>query len=251
MSQSVLVRPDAGWCLSLYPTAGEAGGGFVSSVRPGRPYVAGVPARDPVRARAEAGRRARGKVRRYCAAHRLNRLGTLTYAGEGVFDPRQVRTDVGLFFRALRSSMGGRPFPYVWVPEWHKNHGLHLHFAVGRFIAYGLIKQTWGRGIVNIKRLSDLPVGSTSLDEARKAAGYLSKYVTKDFDTDESSRLAGLHRYEVAQGFQPPVRRLTGPTQEDVIGQACVLMRGIPSIRWFSDEADEWRGPPSMWFAWD
>ena len=31
----VLTRPDAGWVLSLYPKAGEAGGSFVlASVRP-------------------------------------------------------------------------------------------------------------------------------------------------------------------------------------------------------------------------
>ena len=39
----------------------------------------------------EASRRARGKVRRYCAAGGLNRFGTLSYRGEGELDPRRVR----------------------------------------------------------------------------------------------------------------------------------------------------------------
>ena len=77
MSVASLVRPDAGWSLSLYPDAGEAGGAFVPSYRPRRTWVPGTPAADPARARAEAGRRARAKLRRYCAANRLNRFGTL------------------------------------------------------------------------------------------------------------------------------------------------------------------------------
>ncbi len=45
-----------------------------------------------------------------------------------------------------------------------------------------MIERAWGHGFVHIKLLSDLPVGSTSLPEARRAAGYLSKYVSKSFD---------------------------------------------------------------------
>ncbi|MDQ3610678.1 MAG: hypothetical protein M4D85_03550 [Actinomycetota bacterium] len=116
---------------------------------------------------------------------------------------------VAEFFRDLRSGLGGRPLPYVWVPELHKDGvHFHVHFAVGWYIRRGLIEQAWGRGWVNIKLLSDLPVGATSWHEARRAAGYLSKYVSKTFGTD----LRGLHRYEVAHGFQPAVTRLAGRT---------------------------------------
>lgn len=242
MSMSVLTRPDSGWSLSLYPSAGEAGGAFVPALRPPRVYVPGTPAADPERSRAEAARRARSKVRRYCAAHRLNRLGTLTYAGVGCHDPAQARLDVADFFRALRALLGGDPFPYVWVPEWHKSgHGLHLHFAVGRFIRRGLIEQAWGRGFVHIKLLSDLPVGSTTLQEARRAAGYLSKYVSKTFTEDEASRVAGLHRYEVAQGFQPAVTRLRGRSSVEVLTAAIEVMGSHPSTWWCSDDKDDWQ----------
>lgn len=252
MSITVLTRPDAGWSLSLYPAAGEAGGSFVPSRRPARVYVPGTPARDPERARAEAARRARGKVRRFCAANRLNRLGTLTYRGAGCHDPRQVRSDVAAFFRALRAASGGAAFPYVWVPEWHKtDHGLHVHFAVGRFIARSKIETAWGRGFVHIKRLSDLPVGSTTLHEARRAAQYLSKYVTKSFDPDDRHHLAGLHRYEVAQGFQPAVVRFTGASSHDVLMGAVGQMGGeLPSQSWSSADAEDWQAPPAVWFAW-
>jgi hypothetical protein len=73
--------PTAGWWLNIYQGAGEASGCFVSSLpRPtGSTFLA---AADPARSNQEAARRAKGMVRRYCAANRLNRLGTLTYADE-------------------------------------------------------------------------------------------------------------------------------------------------------------------------
>jgi hypothetical protein len=63
------------WSFSLYPEAGEGGGSL--SVR--RAVVASGGPPNVVRAREEAARRARARVRRYGTANRLNRLGTLTY----------------------------------------------------------------------------------------------------------------------------------------------------------------------------
>ena len=234
----------AGWWLSLYPDAAEAGGSFRYST-PCRPSQGEA---DPERAKAEAARRARGKVRRYCAANRLNRLGTLTYRGQGCHDPRELRSDVGRFFRDLRSRLGGEPLAYLWVPEWHKtDHGQHVHFAVGRFVGRSLIEEAWGRGFVHIKLLGDLPVGSGSLEEARKAAGYLSKYVGKSFDT---KRVPGLHRYEVAQGFQPRAVGIRGRTAGEVVAEASEIMGRAPTTVWSSEEQDAWRGPPAVWAAW-
>jgi hypothetical protein len=248
----VLARPSfAGWSLNLYPGAAEAGGCFVSTLPP-RPWVRGGPAADPERARAEAGRRAKGRLRRYCAANRLNRLGTLTYAGAGCHDPRQVRADVGLFFRDLRAALGGEPFPYVWVPEWHKtDHGLHVHFAVGRFVPRHRIVSAWGRGFVHIKLLGDLPVGSGPVAEARKAAGYLSKYVAKTFtDEDAGRRPKGLHRFDVAQGFKPTVTRLSATTADAVLARASDVMGSAPAFVWNSREVEDWRGAPAIWAQW-
>jgi hypothetical protein len=163
-------------------------------------------------------------VRRYCAANRLNRLGTLTYRGAGCHDPEKVRVHLGEFFRSLRSSLGGKPLPYLWVPEWHQTgHGLR-----------SLIEQAWEHGFVHIKLLGDLPVGSGALSEARVAAGYLSKYVAKTF-TDPGARVLGLHRYDVAQGFRPRVVALQGRTAEDVLEAASAELGGeIPAVEWSS-----------------
>ncbi len=234
----------AGWALALYPEAAEAGGSFRYST-PCRPSGGEG---DPERSRAEAARRARGKVRRFCAANRPNRLGTLTYRGSGCHDPRELRGHVAQFFRELRSELGGEPLAYLWVPEWHKTgHGQHVHFAVGRFVGRSLIEQAWGRGFVHIKLLGDLPVGSGSLEEARKAAGYLSKYVGKSFD---DKRVPGLHRYEVAEGFQPRALRIVGRTAGEVIAEASEVVGRQPATVWSSEEHDAWRGPPAVWAAW-
>ena len=189
-------------------------------------------------------------MRRYCASNRLNRLGTLTYRGEGCHDPVALRGHVRRFFRDLRSGLGGEPLAYVWVPEWHHtDHGLHVHFAVGRFVPRGLIESAWGRGFVHVKLLGDLPVGSTSLDEARVAARYLSKYVTKTF-TDPTARVQGLHRYGLAEGFQPSRVRLHGRSPDQVIDQASDLFGAPPAFRWSSAEVADWPGPPAIFAQW-
>ena len=245
-----LARLDAGWSFSLYPEAAEGGGSFHGSVRRVPEYVSRGFAADPERAAAEAGRRARARLRRYCAANRLNRLGTLTYRGAGCHDPEVVRGHLGEFFRSLRTQLGGEGFPYVWVPEWHKSgHGLHAHFAVGRFVRRGLIEQAWGHGFVHIKLLGNLPVGSGSLSEARVAAGYLSKYVAKTF-TDPTARVLGLHRYDVAQGFQPQPVALTGRSAAEVLAQASAVLGSTPSTEWSSASVEDWQGPPAIWAQW-
>jgi hypothetical protein len=232
------------WRISLFPEAGEAGGCLYVERRADSD---GGGVWDPVRAEEEAGRRARTKVRRYCAANRLNRLGTLTYAGEGCHDAVQLRGDVARFFRSVRRDLGGDPLAYLWVPELHPGgHGLHVHFAVGRFVRRSLIDAAWGRGFVHIKLLGNLPVGSGTLGEARMAARYVGKYVTKDLG---EHRAGGLHRYEVAQRFQPRKVELQGRSVDDVIRQASEVMGRSPEVRWLSEE-DGKDGPPRCWVSW-
>jgi hypothetical protein len=244
-SGTKLVGSDtAGWRFSLFPDAAEGGGSFRSAgdgVRRGESF-------DPGDSQADAARRAKRKVRRYCAANRLNRLGTLTYAGSGCHDPAQLRADLGEFFRQLRSGIG-EPFPYLWVPEWHKtDHGLHAHFAVGRYIRVALIREAWGRGHVDIRMLNHLPVGSGALGEARLAARYLAKYVGKDLG--RATDRQGLHRYEVAQGFQPRAYGLSGGTADEVLNWAAVVMGRAPQEVWRSHDVEDWAGPPAVWASW-
>lgn len=127
-----------------------------------------------------------------------------------------------------------------------------MHFAVGRFIPVRQIRQVWGRGIVDMRLLSDLPVGSGSLEESRRAAGYLAKYVSKTFThLGGSSRPAGMHRFDVGQGFKPRVMRLEGTGRDEVIAAAVGAMGGRPARTWFSDEEQDWKAPPALWLQWD
>jgi hypothetical protein len=234
------------WTFVLYPEAGE-GGGCLSVAR--EPLPSGRPP-DSERAAAEAGRRARAKIRRYAAANRLNRLGTLTYRGEGCHDPVRLRADLAGFFRELRAGLDAGRFPYVWVPQWHPGgHGLHAHFAVGRFVPRTLIERSWGNGFVHIKLLDGLPVGSGALGEARLAARYLARYVGRE--VEDGRRLAGLHRYEVAQGFQPAKVECYGASAEEAIGRASRLLGGTPESVWLSSSVEGWRGPPACWAQWN
>jgi len=233
------------WQLSLYPQAAEAGGCLMTL----GPREASGRRADPERAAAEAIRRARAKIRRYGVANRLNRLASLTYAGEGCFDAVQLRQDVAAFFKALRPALGGQALPYVWVPELHPGgHGLHVHFIVGRYVRQSLIREAWGHGIAHIKLIGDLPVGSGTLSEARKAAGYLCKYIGKGLDDER--RRAGLHRYEVAQGFQPERIHVYGETDAEAIARASQYMTRAPETIWRSSSVEGWRGPPACWVAW-
>jgi hypothetical protein len=238
---------DSLWSFSLYPEAGEGGGCL--SVR--RPVVASSDRPPNVqRAREEAARRARARIRRYGAANRLNRLGTLTYRGDGCHDPLRLRVDLGGFFRELRERLAGGPLAYVWVPQWHPGgHGLHAHFAVGRFVPRGLIERCWGRGFVHIKQLNGLPVGSGQRAEARLAARYLAGYAGRDLG--DARRPPGLHRYEVAQGFQPEKILVYGLSAEDVIQRASTLMGVLPERVWLSSSEEGWHGPPACWAQWD
>jgi hypothetical protein len=249
------------WSLTLFPAAREATGSFQPAKRAARSADGASSVRSP----AEAARRAQGKIRRYCAANGLNRLGTLTYAGEGCHDPVQLRADVAEFFvRLRRTGFEGRKIylplahgaseqrgiAYLWVPQWHPGgHGLHVHFAVGRYIDRSAIERAWGHGFVHIKLLSGLATGSGWLQEARLAARYLSRYVAEQLDDER--RPPGLHRYEVGQGFQPEEVKLRGRSPDALIKRASELLGREPRRVWRSEQAESWHGPPACWVQWD
>jgi hypothetical protein len=231
------------WGINLFPDAGEAFASFHSADRRCGSGVGG----DPEESRRVAARRARGQVRRYCAANRLNRLATLTYRGEGCHDPRDLRRDVGGFFRRLRQGIGGTAFPYLWTGEWHQTgHGLHAHFAVGRFVPRTKIEDAWPHGFVHIKLLGDLPYAASSLDQARRAARYLSKYVGKAF----AEQGHGLHRYEVAQGFAPRCEGIRGRTCEEVVAWAEERMGRAADFVQRSTEWEHYRGASAEFLSW-
>ena len=94
---------------------------------------------------------------------------------------------------------------------------------------------------------ANLPVGSGTLGEARLASRYLSKYVGKDLGRTDGS---GLHRYEVAQGFQPRGVPLDGHSADEVLGWAETYMGAAPERVWRSRDEEGWDRPPAVWASW-
>ena len=129
--------------------------------------------------------------------------------------------------------------------EWHPGgHGLHVHFAVGRFIRVGVIREAWPHGYTSIKLLGDLPVGSGAIEEARLGARYLARYVGRTVDEE---RADGLHRYEVAQGFQPGRVIIEGVSGDEVLKLASEWFKTVPVNLWRSESEKDWHGPPAVW----
>ena len=80
------------------------------------------------------------------------------------------------------------------------------------------------------------------------AARYLARYVGRE--ADDERRLPGLHRYEVAQGFQPERVECYGASEQDVIERASRLMGQAPERIWRSTAVEGWHGPPACWAQW-
>jgi hypothetical protein len=241
---------DSVWVVKLYPDAleGSAAAEYQGRSSGGSSSYAEQPEEWKRRWVVEvAGRRASGRLRRYVVANRLNRLATLTYA-KPCNEPAQASADAGRFFKELRRRIG-RPFPYVWVREWHPGgHGLHVHFAVGRFIRQSLIRQVWGLGIVDIRVARGMQqMGAGPAEEARRTARYLAKYLSKG---TEEGRIPWSHRYEVAQQFRPKSVGLRAEDESEALAVASEIMGGAPVTLWRSRDHVEWFGPWMLWMAW-
>jgi hypothetical protein len=63
--------------------------------------------------------------------------------------------------------------------------------------------------------------------------------------------MPGLHRYEVAQGFQPTFTQVRGLDLRSVLEQAAAVMGAAPDYVWQSQTAEGWAGPPAVWASWD
>lgn len=189
--------------------------------------------------RERAARRARGRVRRYAVRNGCTRLGTLTYA-VAQSDRRLVVRQVQQWERRVRERFGR--VPLVWALELHPGgHGFHVHFALGgpRKLPKVQLGELWGHGFVDIRKVR---TGRGGREDARGAARYVGKYVGKAFDAGLGS---GEHAYEVAQGFQPVARSVTGTDPGTVRLRIMAAMGGeVPSYEWSSEGLEDWRGPP-------
>jgi len=153
---------------------------------------------------ARANRRAKGSIRRYCLHSKLDRLITLTYDAENLPGTRQEAfNDARAFVRRMRHD-GHDLGAYIVVVERGTRGGrLHVHLGVGRFIPAAAIASGWQRGWVDVRRLLPRNVAGRRRAASELTAQYLAKYAAKSIEED-TERATGEHRYEVAQGYQPP-----------------------------------------------
>ena len=231
--------------LAVYPVAGEA----TITYRVVDPLAASFARLDlvisPPDPNESAVRRARRRLRLYAAHNGPVYLWTVTYGGDGEWDALAARRHIRGLFRRLRELVGER-FPYAWVTEWHPGgHGIHVHFAVDRFIAHATVVTAWQHGkIVHVsgpKRREETGRGA-----ARRVARYIAKYLAKDV----SLVPVGRHRYDVAQGFQPQRLVFEARTRDEACDLACEVMGAVPDRFWESRDSAEWQGPATIWMGW-
>lgn len=145
--------------------------------------------------------RATGEIRRKCLSIGADHLVTLTYR-DNVESRERVLTDLERLRRML--SRGGYSMPYVAVLECQKRGAIHPHLAVRGFQDIRLLRRCWykivgkAQGQVNVKgpRPGTSPV---------KLARYLSKYISKDIDSQP--REFEEHRYFCSLGIRVPTEQ--------------------------------------------
>lgn len=229
------------WEANYYPSAGEVvAWREYRGKRDDPPAPPAGAERRPSESNGDrAVRRARTRIRRYAAANLLDRMIVLTWEDQ-TEDLRTAQRHVRAFIRyGLRTVLGYRG-PYVVGWERHKSGAWHCNILVDRNIDHGELWQEWGRGFVWIKRWKSRTRGSKR-DAARGAARYVAKYVAKDL----KDLPAGIHRYEVGQGFTVRVVRVYGTSPTSIL-----LTIGRPvEYRFDAAAPDAGRGPPLMWAA--
>jgi len=186
--------------------------------------------------------RARRAIEDYMVHNGLTKMWTLTYAKK-TWNRRQVVEDLGQFFEKWRRYMG-RPFPYVWVIEEHKDGSFHVHLAVhdGLYTDWKKLGELWGHGLVQFDRAKKITKGVTKR-EVRRLSKYLTKYIAKDVgdELDEGS-----HRYEVAQGFSPRVERKYFATKAECVAWITEVAEEVYAQSWCYLDSIDWVGP-AVW----
>lgn len=92
----------------------------------------------------------------------------------------------------------GYRFAYVWFKEFTKKGRRHLHVLLDKFIRKGLIRRLWLKATENtsyIVKINRRPI--------RSAAGYCSKYVTKDIQHEDRYQYKE-RRYTCSRDFNIP-----------------------------------------------
>src|SRR5665811_406031 len=175
--------------VTVYPTAGEATGAWVPRDRSEIKKVKGV-VPDVIANRKRSARRAQGRARRYCAANGCDRLWTLTFGdsfGHAPTSFAETMRHAQRFVRRLRAS-GLIPAGFallVTAEKGSKNGRWHIHLVFAGYLPVLRVRAIWGLGAVQCpkgRRHRGRHGKAPALNEARRVATYVAKYVGKDFE---------------------------------------------------------------------
>lgn len=114
-------------------------------------------------------RRAKGNIKRLVLSQGLRYMWSLTYA-ENMCDSERGWADFRKFTRRLR-----KEFPFCkWlvVLEYQDRGAVHFHFVTDCWFPHDLITRLWDRGFVFVSDFGE---------DLMKCAGYLGKYLSKNF----------------------------------------------------------------------
>lgn len=186
--------------------------------------------------------RAIANARRFCVRWQLTKLWTFTFKDEH-WEKEVVKAKMNDFMTRWRVLNGGKPFPYLYVLEYHPGgHGLHVHVAVhgDLFTDFFALRRCWGWGRIrfdkNHRRSGEVR------DDARRLAFYLIKYLVKGFDDQHE---LGEHRYETAQNFAVTVTRRWFSSHQEARAFLSERVNGERFVEVWSDfELEKWDGPP-------
>lgn len=208
-----------------------------------------------------AARAAKG-VRIYCKEHKIGHMWTNTCRpSQRTRSITRANQMMKNFIDRLKDAQnaGEIPkFPFILVMERHKSGFFHFHMGVPRFVKYQAMNPIWGHGSTQSPRLATRGGGRPTIADL---AGYLAKYVSKTFAPGAGVTPKGMHRYHCARGFRAGAR---GPfvvsyspekwqhaCSNKAMALEMVLAEGLkrgwlPPTFWYSDEDEEWRGPPCV-----
>ncbi len=125
---------------------------------------------------------------------------TFTFAKDR-YDIDLLKRRMGYWLNNQRLLHGN--FKYLIVPEYHEDGALHFHALLGGYDgdvqSSGIFKG--GREVFNIKSYRAGHTEAYKIDNLRKTAAYLAKYLTKDMP-----KFKGKQRYWCSNGLLRPIK---------------------------------------------
>jgi hypothetical protein len=233
------------------------------------------------RAEGEATRRARTSVRRWCTDNRADHLWTGNLAPKyATHDRDDMWRLVERFRRNLRDL--GITNPMLIVLEPHPGgHGLHWHAAVPGRMDWHVVRRAWSStphldadhpdfdpfGFVQFEppKRHHRRHTTSRIQAARTIAGYLGKYVGKDFSEDgggiegepkaPEDPPAPSHigfnrkRYSTTRGTAPVCKRDAFLAPSAAYAWMRSTLGGEIRKQWDSSQSQGWEGPPTALYT--